>query len=414
MMASIPVLIVEKSAATRRMLRHHLRSWGAMVTEVTSAEDALDRLRNTFAGEFEILIIDAHLPSTTPSALLAAIRDIGEFVDTPILMMHTGSGDPPEAHDADCRVAWQSKPIRRAQLKSTLQRLLEPSNDTQPRLESGSRTGKEVRNHRSPSLPVKPVLVVEDNLVNREVARAMLQTLAVPVDMATSGQEALERLAIGSYGAVLMDCQMPDLDGYETTQLFRQWEAQHKRARTPVIALTASALSGDAEKCLAAGMDHYLSKPFTLEELRKVLGVRQEVPQASAPADLPEVLDAKTIARIQSLVAGGATDLFKRLREIYESSTLTLLGNLRTAHKAQDAAAIGRAAHSLKSTSANVGALALAATCGELELAASEGHTAQYSALVERLTVEHGQVLRALEETEWLIGKRPSATMACH
>lgn len=405
MMASTPVLIVEKSAAARRMLRHHLKSWGAMVTEVTSAEDALGRLRSAFEGQFEVLIIDAHLPSTTPSTLLTAIRAMGEFIDTPILMMHTGSGDPPDARDADGRVAWLSKPIRRAEFKSTLLRLLGPSSDTQPRLKGGSRTVKQVRHTQSPSRTAKPVLVVEDNLVNREVARAMLQTLEVPVDMASSGQEALEKLAMGSYAAVLMDCQMPDLDGYETTQRFRQWETQNGRARTTVIALTANALSGDAEKCLAAGMDRYLSKPFTLEELCKVLDLRQELPQGSAPQELPEVLDAKTIARIQSLAAVGAPDLFKRLREIYESSSLTLVKNLRTAHQARDAAAVCRAAHALKSTSGNVGALALAATCGELELAAGGGDTEQCRSLVERLAGEHGEVLRALKDAESLIAE---------
>lgn len=405
MMASTPVLIVEKSAAARRMLRHHLKSWGAMVTEVTSAEDALGRLRSAFEGQFEVLIIDAHLPSTTPSTLLTAIRAMGEFIDTPILMMHTGSGDPPDARDADGRVAWLSKPIRRAEFKSTLLRLLGPSSDTQPRLKGGSRTVKQVRHTQSPSRTAKPVLVVEDNLVNREVARAMLQTLEVPVDMASSGQEALEKLAMGSYAAVLMDCQMPDLDGYETTQRFRQWETQNGRARTTVIALTANALSGDAGKCLAAGMDRYLSKPFTLEELCKVLDLRQELPQGSAPQELPEVLDAKTIARIQSLAAVGAPDLFKRLREIYESSSLTLVKNLRTAHQAQDAAAVCRAAHALKSTSGNVGALALAATCGELELAAGGGDTEQCRSLVERLAGEHGEVLRALKDAESLIAE---------
>lgn len=401
MLSAIPVLVLEKNPSARRMVRQHLKSWGATISEVSAAEDLLRRLRSAFSGEFEALIIDAHVPDFTPSALVSSIRQIAEFVEIPIVMMHTGSGEPPEeAARMKGRVVWQSKPIRRSQFEDTLKRLLgmdggEPTRpwpQTRP-IEEGPRATARER-----------VLVVEDNPVNREVARAMLQTLGVEADMASGGKEALEKLARTSYDAVLMDCQMSDLDGYETTQLYRRWELDNGRSRTPVIALTANALSGDMERCLAAGMDQYISKPVTLEALRTALDLHRSLPEANVAEPISDVLDPKTVARIRSLSAAGTPDLVKRLNDIYESSSAALLENLRIASEAADAAAVRRAAHSLKSSSANVGALALAATCGELEHAAGADQRDQMRALLERLRGEHESVLRALRDTEPALG----------
>jgi two-component system, sensor histidine kinase and response regulator len=115
------------------------------------------------------------------------------------------------------------------------------------------------------------VLLVEDNPVNQEVASGMLENLGCQVTIAGDGLEAIQAIVSREFDVVLMDCQMPRLDGYSATQQLRDWERSQQRARTPIIALTANALSGDAEKCLAAGMDAYLSKPFTLQKLQAAL-----------------------------------------------------------------------------------------------------------------------------------------------
>jgi two-component system, sensor histidine kinase and response regulator len=400
MLATTPVLVVERNPAARRMLRQHLKSWGATTVELTSAAALLKRLRHAFSGEFEVLIIDGHLPDSRPSALVAAIREIPEFIETPIVIMHTGTEPPAEAAEMIGRVVWQSKPIRRSQFETTLKRLLG--------LERGEQTGP-LQQLSASELPNREnvlargglrVLVVEDNPVNREVARAMLKTLGMQAEIVCGGKEALEKLFETSYDAVLMDCQMPDLDGYETTERFRRWELEQGRSRTPVIALTAYALSGDVERCLAVGMDQYISKPVTLESLRAVLDLHRAAAGGAAKAPTSEVLDPKTIARIRTLSATGTPDLIKRLNDIYESSSCALLENLRASSQASNGAAVRRAAHSLKSSSANVGALALAATCGELEIAAGEERGDQVRSLVDRLVGEHESVLRALRDTE--------------
>jgi signal transduction histidine kinase/CheY-like chemotaxis protein len=394
------VLVVEKSPAARGMLLQHLRSWGAIPTEVGSAREARTRLASAFAGEFDALIIDGGLPDATPSEVVAAVRRISAFADIPILIMHTGPGEaPPESHTMHGPVAWQNKPIRRAQLKSALEHLLgkiqdawRPAPQNKPPAAAGHTAQRKS--------PVRRVLVVEDNPVNQQVALAMLQTLAIAADTASSGKAALEKLATTRYDAVLMDCQMPDLDGYATTQRYREWELLEGRPRTPVVALTANALSGDAEKCLAAGMDHYVSKPFSIEQLLAVLELCAPAADESAPDEqrTPEILDAKTLERIRTMNAGTRPDLFARLAELYTSSSVPIVEALRIAAREGDTKGMMQAAHALKSSSANVGALNLAATCGELESAARGSKPELASDLVESLVREHQEVLRALEQ----------------
>jgi CheY-like chemotaxis protein len=247
---------------------------------------------------------------------------------------------------------------------------------------------------------VRRVLLVEDNPVNQEVARAMLQELGVEVVSAWSGEEALEKLGADRYDVVLMDCQMPNLDGYMTTSRFRELEQEQRRARTLVVALTANALSGDAEKCFAAGMDRYLSKPFTIEQLLGVL--ESEAPEAVAPAAETKgenpILDPHTLRRIQALRRPGSPDLFARVVGLYTQNSHELIEAMRTAALQNDHAAMLQTAHALKSSSANVGATVLAALCKDIEAAVGEGRFEFACALVETLLAEHKIVLQALEQ----------------
>lgn len=418
-LATARVLIVDKSAAASAMLAQHLRSWGAIATEVATAAEALTRLNSGFEGEFDVMILDAGLPQTTPTEMVAAVHKIPAFADMPVLMLHAGpEAAPPESKAMQGPLAWQSKPVRRAQFKRALEALVADIRDAW-RPQQSKKVKDEAEAVRSKRRSrVKRVLLVEDNPVNQEVARAMLQTLSVGVESAASGKQALEKLATAAYDAILMDCQMPDMDGYETTQRYREWELLEGRARTPIVALTANALSGDEEKCLAAGMDYYLSKPFTIEQLHGVLeecappesaayarkvdfaaaaGHAQEAVHAEEVKREATLLDGKTIERIRTLDQGGRGDLFARLAELYVASSGALVDTLNVAARTADTAAIAQAAHALKSSSANIGALPLAASCSELELAARGGKTELLDGLVERLLREHHDVLQELE-----------------
>jgi CheY-like chemotaxis protein len=206
---------------------------------------------------------------------------------------------------------------------------------------------------------------------------------------------------------------MPKLDGYATARQFRARELEQQLRRTPIVAVTANALSGDAEKCFDAGMDFYLSKPFTIEQLYQVLescvpeqsGERPEQraePPASRAGNAEQrsddaVLDEQTLDRIRALHRPGGPNLLAKVVDLYSSNSLALAEALRTAALLKDAESVRQAAHALKSSSANVGALAFAELCKTIELAAAEGRLTDVSVLVSSLLFEHQKVLQALE-----------------
>jgi two-component system sensor histidine kinase/response regulator len=231
------------------------------------------------------------------------------------------------------------------------------------------------------------VLLAEDNPVNVEVAKAMLESLELQVDCAQNGAQALEavRAATGKfqYDAVLMDCQMPLMDGFAATAAIRREEREAGRGRVlPIIAITANALQGDRESCLAAGMDDYLSKPFTQQQLAAVIGRWMALPLAATvhhedqPARLPpesvevirrEVINRAALDKIRALSQERGDALVQKVVEAYVDDVPQQLCTLRDAIAGMDAGGVRRIAHTLKSASANVGAEALAALCKALE-----------------------------------------------
>jgi CheY-like chemotaxis protein len=215
--------------------------------------------------------------------------------------------------------------------------------------------------------------------------------------VAWNGREALDILAQRRFDVVLMDCQMPELDGFAATQRLREAERQENRERTPVIALTANALAGDAARCLAAGMDRYLSKPFNLRQLQEMLNDCARPEGASAAlASEHAVLDELALAQIRSLHRPGGPDLLAKVVDLYVSSSCRLIEALRAGVVAADSEAVRSAAHALASSSANVGAVGLTDLCRQLEGLARDGHLAVAPALADRAAELHRQVLRTL------------------
>jgi CheY-like chemotaxis protein len=282
------------------------------------------------------------------------------------------------------------------------------------------------------------VLLAEDNLVNQEVAVAMLENLGCSVDVVAHGQAVLAAIARVSYDVVLMDCQMPGMDGFEATRLIRAQENEAKGDRVvcnteqdvehsafrilhsalprlPIIALTANAVEGDREKCLAAGMDDYLSKPFTQIQLGTMLkrwvsqhsvptsatgspvGVEQAgKPMTPLPSSRVDILDPKPLADILELQRRKAPNLLNRLILRYREESAQLLHKLRTALDQGNADGVHRAAHSLRSSSGTLGARALAALCENLETKGRTGQLVNASPMLAQIEAEHALVLTAL------------------
>jgi two-component system, sensor histidine kinase and response regulator len=398
---STHMLIVDANSTTRGILKQQLLSWGVMVAEASSGREALEILDKAFGGEFDAFIIDGQMPKLSGAALATAIRSRPEFADVPIVMMNAGPTATPAAGNSHGgAMAWLSKPMRRTQLQSCLTGLLTNRSVAEAGSAEIARRSADAAGQIGPTTSrIRRVLLVEDNPVNQEVGRAMLQELGVEAVSAWSGEEALEKLAADRFDVVLMDCQMPKLDGYATTSCFREWERKHQRSRTPIVALTANALSGDADKCFAAGMDRHLGKPYTAEQLYEVLeSCGSDSIEARAEAKIANaILDQRTLGRIRALHKPGSPDLFAKVVGIYASSSLALIEVIRAAAASNDAAGIMQAAHALKSSSANVGATALADLCKEIEAAAGGGDLQTACVLIERLLAEHQRVLQALD-----------------
>jgi CheY-like chemotaxis protein len=201
---------------------------------------------------------------------------------------------------------------------------------------------------------------------------------------------------------------MPKLDGYATTRRLREIEAASGQPRTCVVALTANALSGDAQLCLDAGMDGYLSKPFSVDEIyvtlraydRKNTGSarapERNVPVSDTPSLTGPILDEQALRQIRSLRQPGGPDLLKKIVDLYNTNSRTLIETLRDSIIRSDAAGVAQAAHSLKSSSANVGATALTEMCAQLEATAKTGRLGAAWAMLDRMVEEHNRVLLAL------------------
>jgi two-component system, sensor histidine kinase and response regulator len=258
------------------------------------------------------------------------------------------------------------------------------------------------------------VLLVEDNAVNREVAVGMLENLGYRTESAANGMLALEAVSEGAYAVVLMDCQMPVMDGLSATAEIRRRESRSAMPRVPIIALTANALEGNRERCLAAGMDDFLTKPFSQLELARVLA--RWLPAAAEPTSParteqtpPEPdasgrgasLEASELALIDGTVlkdisALGRPALLGSLIELYLQHSPGLLEAIDAASKSGQSTALAEAIHTLKSSTANLGGKRLAGLLKECEALIYAGQVLEAAPLVERIPKEYREFCDAL------------------
>ncbi len=359
----VKVLIVDDNATNRAILEAYLSSAGALPTQVVGGAEALTVMHAAGrAGEpFEVVVLDAQMPEMDGLDLAAAIRQ-APSLRTARLVMLTSTGE----HRAWARelgiTTYLTKPVRRARL---LAAVADEAFELEP---VPVPTVVE-----APAAPAAPsagirVLVAEDNEVNQLVIETMLTKRGLVVDIANDGADALAKLAHGTYAAVFMDCQMPNLDGYETTGRIRAEERDSERL--PVIAMTAHAMAGDRERCLQAGMDDYMSKPLRPEVLDEVLerwlgvapdgGVAAAAPEAAAVDALIDEARMRTFR-------DDYPDIVDQLLDLFLQSTPPLLDELRAAVDGGDGEELRRTAHKLKGSCQNIGATFMATLCRALE-----------------------------------------------
>jgi CheY-like chemotaxis protein len=257
------------------------------------------------------------------------------------------------------------------------------------------------------------VLVVEDNLVNQEVCSHMLTRAGCTVHLANSAMEGLRKLSDGRYDVILMDIQMPGMDGVEALQLFRNPRQGRFKfttpPETPVIAVTANALDGDEQRFLDLGFDAYLSKPFRMQQLIRVLQTTVEPPppveapppapptaQAPPPQAWREVFDELAVQRLVELDPSGRNHLLERVTKMFANSVDKYIGQLEDAWGAQDLKTVRDVAHTMKSSSANLGALKLSHCCVEIETVIREQTGDDLGPLINALREEAARVIQAL------------------
>jgi two-component system sensor histidine kinase/response regulator len=257
------------------------------------------------------------------------------------------------------------------------------------------------------------VLLAEDNPINQRVASAMLEHLGYEVDVVSDGADAVQAAMRKPYRAILMDCQLPGLDGYQATDEIRRLEAPSKR--TPIIAVTGSTTRSEQQRCLSAGMDDYLAKPFSMKDLAAVLtrwapagslvavadDPRRPVKpsaEVQGPRDdpAPTTLDALIISRLKRLGDATGQDLMSRLATMFLADADVRIGALRQELAGNDADAVVRSAHTLSGSSANLGATDLARLCATLATSSAAGDPVRGRVLIDGIEAELGRVRAAL------------------
>lgn len=402
------VLIVDDNATNRAILCQWVSVWGMHHESAADGLQALERLRTAVAqGEpYDFAVLDMMMPGMDGIMLTHAIKADSTIAAVRLVML-TSMGVHAEVQEARQAgiMGFLSKPVRQSQLYNCLIAASEAS--AQDSLAAP-------QPNPAPAIDLMPlqgrILLAEDNPVNQEVAVGMLETLECQVDVVATGLQAVEALERCSYDVVLMDCQMPEMGGLEATRVIREREAlpsiSHPAVHTPIIALTAHALLSDREQCLAAGMDDYLSKPFTLEALHATLArwLSQQSAAASAPAQEErsevtrlDAIDRKALDTLRSLRRGGTPDLLHKVLHMYLHNAPQLLDSIRDAVAHSDALALQQAAHSLKSSSATVGALQLAAFSQEMEALGKTQSMTLAVPLLATMEAEYAVVEEALQ-----------------
>ena len=390
------ILVVDDNATNRRIVLGQLANFGVTGEACADAPAALARMtaQSAAGAPFDVVLLDWHMPGMDGLGLAVEIRADEKLADTRLVMLSSaGPMTDPATATAIGFAALLTKPVRETQLHVCLARLLRRQGSGTGAIPASGADGRSLR-----------LLLAEDNPANQLVARMLLAKLGHAVEVAGDGPQALQLLGRQSFDAVLMDCHMPRLDGYETTRRIRAGAVPGVNPRIPVIALTAYAMAGDREKCLAAGMDDYVAKPLRVVELKAAF-VRCGL-QIGGPDDAPvpwqaaTVLDPLLIAQLRTLPGRNGPSLLPEVIALFrrdEAQRLAALSRLVAARQGDEAAG---AAHMLAGSCANLGAREVRLAAQDLSVAARTRAWPEAARQLAILRAAWPALLAALEATE--------------
>ena len=421
-MAGVRVLVVDDCAVHREVVLEQLASWGLDGEGCDSGAHALQRLRAAQAQgrPFQMAVIDYLMPELDGAMLGRAIKADAVLRETALVML-TSMGQ--RGHVAWLKdigfSAYLVKPVRQSDLFGALQSVWNSCTAigtnagmrdmvTRHTL-ADARSTDTARRDKHPQFNAR-VLVAEDNPTNRLVATLMLRNLGCRVVVAGDGREALQLIDREDFDLVFMDCEMPEMDGFEATAAIRS--RSDRRAGLPIIAVTAQAMQGDRNRCLRAGMNDYISKPVRPEAFAAALdrwalpahreagdsewSLENSEPAPSSDAFLPAALDAAVVERLHALERATEPGLVQQIFDSFVSEGGQQIGGLRRLALRAESEAIRRAAHLLKGASATVGADGLAELAGELQRKALDCPATDSLELIDRLDAEFKRVVACM------------------
>jgi PAS domain S-box-containing protein len=403
------VLIVDDNPTNRHILRRQAESWGMLARDTAYPAQALEWIGR--GDPFDLAILDMQMPGMDGVTLAAEIRRFRDARSLPLVML-TSLGSREEVQGSVEFAACLTKPVKPSQLYDTLMNVFGAAPaDVEAPGPPERRDGQ-----LAERLPLR-ILVAEDNVVNQQLAVLLLKKIGYRADVAANGLEVLEALGRETYDVVIMDVQMPEMDGLETTRQIRQrWPGR----RPHIIAATASAMQEEREACLAAGMNAYLSKPIRVESLATALsncrphpprtppapagepGVSPQPPAPQAPgqqgrASAAGVIDSAALERLVKII-GDEPGPLAALIDTFHDDVQRLVDSARRGLQQGQAEEVRRAAHTLKSTGATFGATRFSELSRSLESLASSGTLEGAADLIRRIEAEYQAVRIALEE----------------
>ncbi len=419
-------MVVSGDQNMLRRLSGLLNNWSVQSVQNNVAADVISKIKSTGGGSFafDFLLLDfGSMRATTLAILRGVLRE--SSLESLRIICISGDDQLPD----EVRMAPQSSIVQRnfadMELRSAMQGLLEAPRMAEPtpllnapaEHASGVSESGLVSSERASTSVGGHVLLVEDNPVNRQVAQRLLTLIGVSFETAENGKEGVDKASTGEFDAVLMDCQMPIMDGYSATRGIRKLQVDGSLGKLAIIAMTANAMVGDREKCLSCGMDDYMSKPLNrsmIEQmLRKWLPPGAMSKASSVPVPAPSTAPPRPVQPIAPTTRseGSAIDLnvvrdlmdlmgsdFRDLVQVYLEDTPKNLTALERAAKTNDIDALVAPAHSMKSTSANLGALLLADMAKRIEQGARSGDIGEPLLLVAQLQNEFQRVSTQLKQ----------------
>src|SRR6516162_643815 len=392
----LPILVVDDNASNRRILKEVLTNWRMKPTLASSGAEALNALeKGKSRNSFAVVLLDVHMPEMDGFAVAEQIKNSHEQQGIKVILLTSASRPSDVARRRELGISdYLSKPIKQSELFDAI-------------VTAMAEHGRKTERYESTSALIQAserslrVLLAEDNPVNQTLAMRILERLGHKAQVANNGKEALERAQEEEFDVILMDVQMPEMDGLEATMAIREAEAG-SRKHVPIVAMTAHAMKGDREKCLSAGMDRYLSKPIRIDELKQAMS---EIEKTQNMGQSPEH-SFRAIGQLELLLDSvmGDRALLTEMAELWLADSAKQEAQIRNGLDSSDAIMVQRAAHALKGSVGTFQASAAQDAASQLEMSAKDADLVGARKAFERLSTQINLVRQDLRQ----LAQRPA------